>query len=284
MTSPADRVAKALQAKPQPVAHQAHHPVAFLLASTDLGPLILSRLDYRNVGANQAYGVGFELLETSTYAQPELDTLLKLLDLRRKHHGSPIVMIDGGANIGIHTVVAARHMRDWGSVIAIEAQERIFYALAGNVALNNLFNVRCLHAVISDKSGVLDIPQMNFKVPGSYGSFECKRTTRPDTGQSLDWEHSVEVQEITLDSLSLPRVDIVKLDVEGMELQGLDGCGAAVGLHGPIFIVEHIKSDRAALEHWFTARGYRTAQHGMNIVAIRGSDPCVEFLDLTPAG
>ena len=44
-------------------------------------------------------------------------------------------------------------MTGWGIVIAIEAQERIYYALAGNLALNNCFNARAIHAAVSTAPG-----------------------------------------------------------------------------------------------------------------------------------
>jgi FkbM family methyltransferase len=44
------------------------------------------------------------------------------------------VAVDVGANVGAFTVLWGRHMMGWGSVHAFECQERIFYALAGNIA------------------------------------------------------------------------------------------------------------------------------------------------------
>ena len=51
--------------------------------------------------------------------------------MRRPHFGDGVVAVDRGADIGVHTLEWARSMTAWGSVIAIEAQECIFYALAG---------------------------------------------------------------------------------------------------------------------------------------------------------
>jgi FkbM family methyltransferase len=62
--------------------------------------------------------------------------------------------IDCGANIGVQ----AKHMTDWGSVLAVETQERIYYALIGNIAINNCFNAVALNAAISDALGKLKIP------------------------------------------------------------------------------------------------------------------------------
>ncbi|MGA8320591.1 MAG: hypothetical protein WB774_07170 [Xanthobacteraceae bacterium] len=37
--------------------------------------------------------------------------------------------------------------------MAFEAQERIYYALAGNIAINNCFNARAINAAVSNRSG-----------------------------------------------------------------------------------------------------------------------------------
>ena len=41
--------------------------IAFILASTDHGTLIVNRFDYRMVNQTAGYGVGFFLLENSVY-------------------------------------------------------------------------------------------------------------------------------------------------------------------------------------------------------------------------
>jgi FkbM family methyltransferase len=53
-------------------------------------------------------------------------------------------------------------MHGWGQVIAIEAQERVYYALAGNIAINNCFNARAMLAAVGNQSGVLRIPRPDY--------------------------------------------------------------------------------------------------------------------------
>ena len=77
----------------------------------------------------------------------------EILALRRRHYGEGVLAIDCGANIGVHTIEWAKAMTGWGSVLAIEAQERIYYALAGNIAINNCFNAFAIHAAVSSESG-----------------------------------------------------------------------------------------------------------------------------------
>src|SRR5689334_1513572 len=107
--------------------------IAFVLAASDHGTMIVNRLDYRMVKENAGFGVGFQILETSSFDASEVDTALGLLELRRKYFGDGVVALDCGANIGVHTVEWAKRMTGWGMVKAFEAQERIFYALAGNI-------------------------------------------------------------------------------------------------------------------------------------------------------
>jgi hypothetical protein len=129
--------------------------LAFILASTEHGAMIVNRFDEYRPPDNSGFGVGFQLLENAVYDPADVTLLLMLLDLRRRCYGDGLVAIDCGANIGVHSVEWARHMTGWGIVIAIEAQERIYYALAGNLALNNCFNARAIHAAVSS----LDLDQ-----------------------------------------------------------------------------------------------------------------------------
>jgi hypothetical protein len=97
--------------------------IAFILAASDHGPMIVNRLDYAEDESGAPYGVGCELLQTSAFAQQDVGLILQLLAARRHHFGEGVVAIDGGANIGIHSLEWARFMRGWGSVISIEPQE-----------------------------------------------------------------------------------------------------------------------------------------------------------------
>ena len=118
--------------------------IAFVLAASEHGTMIVNRFDYRMVGENQGIGVGYQILESAAYDAAEVNAALGLLALRRQYFGDGVVAIDCGANIGVHTVEWAKRMTGWGNVLAIEAQERVFYALAGNIAINNCFNARAL--------------------------------------------------------------------------------------------------------------------------------------------
>jgi len=175
-------------------------------------------------------------------------------------------------------------MAGWGSVIAIEAQERLFYCLAGNIALNNCFNAIAMNAAVSSEPGIMNIPVPDYFKPSSFGSLELKpRADSEFIGQPIDYATTVPVQKISIDALGLPRVDFIKIDIEGMELEALAGAVQTIERSRPIFLVESIKSGREALRAFLDERGYKVADAGINLLAIHKSDPVANELQVPDA-
>jgi FkbM family methyltransferase len=252
--------------------------LAFITAATDHGTMIVNRFDYYLLERDRSYGVGFQLLEKSCYEPDEVNFLLGLLDRRRQHYGDGVVAIDCGANIGVHTIEFAKHMTGWGTVLGFEAQERIYYALAGNIAINNCFNARAVHAALTSQPGTMKIPTPNYSSAGSFGSLELRKRDNTEwIGQPIDYSESqmVDVQAINLDSLNFARLDLIKIDVEGMELEVLDGGATCIQKFHPILQVETLKSDKDALRAWLERLGYSVTMRGINFLAIRKDDKCL---------
>lgn len=79
-------------------------PTAFVLVATNHGSMLVNRHDYRMIEGGGGYGVGYQLLNTSSFDQREVDMALRLLAARRESFGEGVMAIDCGANIGVHTV------------------------------------------------------------------------------------------------------------------------------------------------------------------------------------
>jgi FkbM family methyltransferase len=259
----------------------ARRKLAFVIASSNHGTMIVNRLDFRMINADGGYGVGFQILETAEFDSVEVNMAVQLLALRRRHHGDGVVAIDCGANIGVHTIEWATAMTGWGSVLAIEAQERIYYALAGNIAINNCFNAMAVHAAVSSESGVMQIPSPNYLVPASFGSLELRqRTNNEFIGQPVSYtENTVNVRKLALDEFNLPRVDFIKLDIEGMEFEALEGAAKTIERNRPILLIEKIKANAEQLGRWLEERGYTLKEAGINILAIHSSDKTLAELN-----
>lgn len=254
--------------------------IAFILSSTDHGVMIVNRFDVQTT-AQGSFGVGYKVLNESSYELSEIAIGSFVLASRRKHFGDGVVALDCGANIGTHTIEWARLMTGWGSVTAIEAQERIYLALAGNITINNCFNARPIHAAVGDTNGAMKIPILDYLTPCSFGSLELKPATGEAIGQSVDYAAATlgTVKAITLDSLALKRLDLLKIDVEGMECEVLDGARRTIRQCLPVIIVEHFKADKERLTTTLRHYGYHTAELGLNILCIHPSDRTIESFD-----
>jgi FkbM family methyltransferase len=206
---------------------------------------------------------------------------VSVLHLRRQYFRDGVFAIDCGANIGIHTVEWAKRMTGWGSVLAIEAQERIYYALAGNICLNNCFNAAALNAAITDKPGVLMMPQPDYLAPASFGSLGLRKSNNTEfIGQPIDYSagNLRPVQGITIDSLKLPRIDFIKVDIEGMEMEALAGAAQSIADNKPVLLIETIKVDATRLCEWLIARDYKVFHVGINALAVHASDPVLQHV------
>ena len=252
-------------------------PMPFILVASNHGTMIVNRNDHCSDGKGNVWGVGYQILETGSHDHQEADFILALLERRRKYFGDGVVALDCGANIGVHTIEWARAMHGWGEVLAFEAQEKIFYALAGNVIINNCLNVSARHCAVGASCGQIEIPKPDYLAPASFGSLELKKTPRTEfIGQEIDYRKTHPVTQISIDSLRLNRLDLVKIDVEGMEEEVLEGARESIVKHSPIMMIEVLKTDVAAIERLLLPAGYKCYPLGYMLLAVHTSDPLTQ--------
>jgi len=88
------------------------------------------------------------------------------------------------------------------------------------------------------------------------------------------------VRTVSLDSLSLARVDLIKVDIEGMEMDALAGASRCIGDLRPILLIETIKSDKNAIAAWLADLGYTVLDIGINFFAIHATDKCLPHIKM----
>ena len=91
---------------------------------------------------------------------------------------------------------------------------------------------------------------------------------------------TVAIQKISIDALALPRVDLVKLDIQGMEIEALEGARQTIERGHPIILVESIKAGRERLRRFLDEQGYKVVEAGINLLAIHKTDPVVGELQI----
>jgi len=141
-----------------------------------------------------------------------------------------MVFVDAGANIGLYSMMASRVVGKSGKVIAIEPSEREYSKLLANVELNDMRNVRCLNVALWDSVG-----EKQMKIAGGQ---HCGHNTFAELIPSLSLDSIIDVETIRLDDLELPRVDFLKMDVEGSEVFALKGAIDTIRRCHPVLIVE----------------------------------------------
>jgi FkbM family methyltransferase len=243
--------------------------------------MIVNRNDYNVTSSGGAYGVGYQILQQSSCDASEVGFVLAVLTRRRQYFGDGVFAIDGGANIGVHTIEWARHMHGWGRVLSFEAQEIVYYALAGNIALNNCLNARAKLTALGEHDGDLVVPKPDYFAHGSFGSLELRQQENNEyIGQRISYDPSsgVAVPMVSIDSLGLERADLIKLDVEGMEVEVLRGARKTLQNLKPTLFIEIIKSDQAAIKGLFDELGYRYFPAGLNLIAVHTTDPILQHM------
>lgn len=159
------------------------------------------------------------------YWEDVLDEILTIL-----HPGD--IFIDGGANVGMMTVVAAQRVGNAGRVIALEPAEPTRTILEGNVALGGHTNVTILPCALGETAGKRSFVYLH-QHPGLSSFFP----EHSETGTV------VTVNVRTLDEVAATEhadhVRLVKLDLEGGEVAALRGARNLLVRGESDFIVEN---------------------------------------------
>jgi FkbM family methyltransferase len=146
--------------------------------------------------------------------------------------------VDVGANIGYNSLLAARLVGPAGHVYALEPSPGTYEALVRNIELNIASNVTALRVAAGATNGevLLDDRPDGQSVRSSV-SAEGERTP----GGSVTTKMSVPVQTVAslIRTSDLPKLRLIKIDVEGFELEVLRGIDPIFRLGGrPAIITE----------------------------------------------
>lgn len=210
--------------------------------------------------------IGRSLRIYGEFAGDEVDSILALT--RRGDH-----VLDLGANIGFHTLALASCVGPQGRVTAIEPQRHCFQLLCANVTLNQLPHVHCLRAAVGDQPGTCAVPVLDPASRHNAGATEI--SLAPGSGQTDA------VPLITLDSLALPRCDLIKIDTEGFEDRVVAGGPATLARFRPVLYIEvHDRKKLQRLVGQLKPLGYGLTLHHTRF--FRAANPQGEAAQIFP--
>ena len=150
------------------------------------------------------------------------------------------VVVEAGANMGAFTVPLAKNAGNGGLVYAFEPQLAVFQQMCANVALNDLVNVQAFNAGCGAKPGWMPIVRPDPSRELNYGGLSLDK---------LKGDSMVKVRIEKLDTaIDPPRLNLIKADVEGMELQVLKGAKELIAKFRPMLYLEaHAPEDAPKL-------------------------------------
>lgn len=164
------------------------------------------------------------------------------------------IVLEAGANIGSHTLFLARAVGQGGRVLAFEPQQRVHQMLCANLALNELFNVDPLQCGLGARADVMQVPRYVLDQEINIGGVALSE------GVGQPGYETVAIR--TIDSFQLPRLDFLKVDVEGMEHDVLTGARETIGRCRPIMYLENDREEKSeALLALVDELGYRAWWH-----------------------
>ena len=162
------------------------------------------------------------------------------------------VCVDVGAHIGYYTLLLAKLVGENGRVIAFEAHAENAEQVSSNVRMNGYGAwVRVENMAVSD--GAHKSVRL---FPGSEGSsFEWSIVARH--AEAHPTQPGLEAPATSLDDYFPPgsRVDFIKMDIEGAEIQALRGMRRVLHEYKPLVLLElHGGAGRAATQELQAAK------------------------------
>jgi FkbM family methyltransferase len=167
------------------------------------------------------------------------------------------VVYDVGANIGFFTIVCSRLAGSTGRVYAFEPMPESAATLRHNVALNALENTEVVEKAASSAGGTAELLISEWS---AFHALKSEGISAPERTRG-----AVEVETVTLDDFASKSdagpPDVVKIDVEGAELEVIKGMTALLASKRPLLICE-LHGTNAAFVQLIEANGYQAAALG----------------------
>lgn len=208
-------------------------------------------VDGLRVSVDPASNVGSRLLVERSYEPPLTSCVAGLL-----RPGD--TFCDVGANEGWFSLVAARAVGPSGRVIAVEPQARLWPVILDNASLNRFANITLQPFATSadEAEGQMNLyPSVNTGASGLGGS-----------RRRFEQVQRVSLLPLArlLEGAGVARVNLMKIDVEGFELEALRGAGDHLGstirrlvveIHPPL--LEARGESEEQVRKLLAERGYR---------------------------
>ncbi len=176
------------------------------------------------------------------------------------------IVLDVGANIGVHTLFLSRLVGQEGRIISLEPYPPVLEKLKQNLVMNHADNVTMLPLAASDKQDVLTLVNTEADNQGMASLWH-------DSQQKIIDQYKVDVT--TLDAIAkdqnLDSIALIKMDIQGNEAKALLGSQQILRDFQPILIFEYDRSWETANASLDTVLEYlRTFDYQLHSLTLYG--------------
>lgn len=164
-------------------------------------------------------GISRHLLDGVTVWEPDVVALFARVFPAGRN------VVDAGANLGLHSIALAKLATRGETVFALEPHPEILPLTRYNCG--RFPNIRCIDKAASDTARAFSMPSvMGWENAGGAGLEDDPHGAK------------YAVESVTIDSLGLENVGLMKIDVEGHELACLRGAAETIRRDRPTLVVE----------------------------------------------
>lgn len=158
-------------------------------------------------------------------------------------------VVDVGANIGYYTLLLSKLVKENGTVWSFEPEAKNFDNLTTNIRLNRLTNVISVPKAVGSKNEIRDF-FISSEESGEHSIVlkrHCKKVVR--------------IRVVSLDSVIVDKIDVLKTDTEGNDCEVLLGAKELIRKYRPLLITEFwpdglIKAGAKPQDFWILLQSY----------------------------
>lgn len=145
------------------------------------------------------------------------------------------LVVDAGANSGLFSLRVSKLVGKTGTVIAFEPSSSSYSLLLKNIKANNVSNIVTFQLGLSSSPGKKNLILYDHSVDNSFYARDFGTRLVKRIGME---EVSVETLDSALQKAGIQRIDYLKIDVEGSELDVLKGAIKTLNVLHPRIVIE----------------------------------------------
>jgi len=152
-----------------------------------------------------------------------------------------LVAIDAGSYLGFHAIHMARL---FGQVYAFEPQTEIFEMLCTNILINGMKNIKAFNNALYDRDCYMRLaPASMQEIPvpfmGETVDYDRIGNAAALAFEVVDENSAGSIRGLTIDSLNLDNVGLIKMDTQGSEFYVVKGAAQTIARCRPVIVFEY---------------------------------------------